>query len=84
MVLRWSPAVDEGQRWGIRPQDGCSAASTAQEAQHVVLEPALVGLGDRMADPVIEPQRGLRDPFGGLTNDRVGVEEGPPREPATY
>jgi hypothetical protein len=28
-----------------------------------------------MADTVIEAERGLRDPFGGLTNDRVGVEE---------
>jgi hypothetical protein len=56
--LACGPNVDQGHRFGIGPLDGCSAASTAQEAQYVVLEPAFVGLADRMADPVIEPQRG--------------------------
>jgi hypothetical protein len=41
------PNVDQGPAPGIRPLDGCSAASIAHEAQHVVLEPALVGLADR-------------------------------------
>jgi len=35
-----------------------------QEPQNVALEPALVGLADRVADALVQPQRRVRDPFG--------------------